>query len=75
MGIDCFLVFAKASDEFADSEIEVFKRLKAEWIPIVALTNRELESYEPHPRDDDSPVRHPFTLSDMARNTDYRYLR
>ncbi|HVR45278.1 MAG TPA: hypothetical protein VMT95_01365 [Candidatus Binatia bacterium] len=75
VGIDCFLVFAKASDEFADSEIEIFKRLKAEWIPIVALTNRELESYEPHTRDDDSPVRHPFTLSDMARNTDYRYLR
>jgi hypothetical protein len=74
IGIACFPIFAKTSDAFRESEISLFKELKGEWIQVIALSNRELESYEPYSGDDDLPVRHAFTLAGMARNTDFRYL-
>lgn len=75
LGIHCYLIFAKTTDAFDSSEIELFKRLKEQWIPVILLSNRELESYDVYLEHDDSlPVRHPFTLSDMFRNTVSRYL-
>jgi len=74
VGISCFPIFAKTSDAFPESEIALFKKLKGEWLQVIALSNRELESYEPHSGDEDLPVRHPFTLAEIARNTDFRYL-
>jgi hypothetical protein len=72
--LTCYLIFAKTADAFESSEIELFCRLHNERIPVIALTNRELEAFAPHAAGPDVPVTHPMSLAEMARNTAVRYL-
>lgn len=74
-GILCYLVFAKTADSFTPHELELFRALRRDHIPVVLLTNRELEPYNPY-WDDGTDVasRYALSLADMARNSVARYL-
>lgn len=78
MNIDCYLVFSKVSEKFEQSEIDLFKKLKKENIPIILLTNQELEPYRPYweiEGIDKLPEKYALDMADMARTSDYLYLR
>lgn len=78
LDIDCYLVFSKTSDKFEQSEIDLFKKLKEENIPIILLTNKELEPYHPYweiEEADNLPEKYALDMAGMARNSDYLYLR
>lgn len=77
IGLDCSLIFAKTSDAFYDDEITLFRKLREEDVPVVLLTNREIEPYDPYleKESDKLPIRHPFTLAELARNSEFSYLR
>ena len=70
-------MFAKTTDEFYEDEIQLFRKLRKENVPVVLLTNGEMEPYEPYwGKDADNlPARHALTLREMARNSEFRYLR
>lgn len=74
-GMNCYLIFSKTVDEFTRDEIALFKKLKAENIYSILLTNKELEPYEPYEeyRDSHLPRQYAFTLEDMAFNSEYIY--
>jgi hypothetical protein len=76
IGLKCFLIFAKTVNDFYADEIQLFRQLRSEDIPLVLLTNKEVEPYEPYWADDQDklPVRNPFTLAEMSRNSEFRYL-
>ena len=44
---NCFLIFAKAADNFMPLEIARFQKVVKTGTPLVLLTNRELEPYHP----------------------------
>jgi hypothetical protein len=72
--IMCYLVFAKAADAYSGEEIGLFKRLLADDIPVILLTNREFESSSPY-RGGDVPKAIANSLGDMAVNSEHRYLK
>lgn len=77
LDFDCYLVFAKTADGFTNKELEVFTKLSEENIPIILLTNRELEPYYPYGEASDTeqlPQKYALDLSGMARNSVFRYL-
>jgi len=78
LDIDCYLVFSKVSEKFEQSEINLFKKLKEENIPIILLTNKEMEPYHPYweiKEVDNLPERYALNMTGMARNSAYLYLR
>jgi len=77
MDLECVLIFAKTADDSYRNEIQLFRQLRDDNIPIVLLTNKETEPYEPYWGEDRErlPVSHPFTLTEMARNSEFPYLR
>ena len=76
IGLDCYLVFSKTADSFYDEEIMLFRGLKAENVPFVLFTNREIEPYHPYweKESENLPVRYPHTLAELARNSEFIYL-
>jgi hypothetical protein len=76
-GLETYLVFARTTDAFSPEEIELFRGLVGERVPVILFTNGELEPYDPYWRSVDKglPLRHPLTLADMARNSEVLYLR
>lgn len=78
LNIDCYLVFSKASEKFEQSEIDLFKKLKEEDIPIILLTNKELEPYHPYweiKEVNNLPEKYALDMVGMSRNSGYLYLK
>lgn len=78
LNIDCYLVFSKTAEKFEQSEIDLFKKIKEENIPIILLTNKEMEPYHPHwetPEVDNLPKKYALDMTGMSRNSVYLYLR
>ena len=75
-GLECVLIFSKTANEFTAIEMDRFKALAAEDIPMILLTNRELEPFDPYEDFKDVQLPHPyaFTLSEMALNSRRIYL-
>jgi hypothetical protein len=76
IGLRCYLVFTKTADSFYDEEITLFRGLKADHVPFVLFTNREIEPYHPYweKESENLPVRYPHTLAELARNSEFIYL-
>jgi hypothetical protein len=74
--IACYLAFSKTTDAFTVTELERFRKLRDDEVPVILLTNRELEPYEPYLEDEDGslPERYAHSFADMARNSEARYL-
>jgi hypothetical protein len=72
-----FLLFAKTADSFTPEEINLFRQLKADRVFPILFTNKELEPYDPYEehRTPNLPFPYPFSLEQMAANSDYIYLR
>lgn len=72
-----YLVFSKTQKEFTEQEIVRFKALFQDRVPIILLTNKELEPYRPYEEEEGEklPHKYPHTFSEMAQNTAARYLR
>lgn len=77
LNIDCYLVFSKTAEKFEQSEIELFKKLKEENIPIILLTNKELEAYHPYWENKELPKEYiyVFDMEQMSRNSLYLYVQ
>ena len=78
LNIDCYLVFSKTAEKFEQSEIDLFKKAKEENIPIILLTNKEMEPYHPYwetPEVDNLPEKYALDMTGMSRNSVYLYLR
>lgn len=78
LNIDCYLIFSKVSEKFEQSEIDLFKKLKEEDIPIILLTNKELEPYHPYweiEEVNNLPEKYAHDMAGMARNSEYLYLK
>jgi hypothetical protein len=77
IGMPCYLVFAKSDGTFLPEEIELFKELKSKYIPVILLTNAELDffgAYESLSEDVRKRLRPSFSLSDFAANSQLLYL-
>jgi len=76
-GIKCFFIFSKTADEFRENEISMFKELAKVHIPIILLTNKELESlydiYEAY-EEKGLPRMYAPALSEMSSNSRRIYL-
>lgn len=78
LGIDCFLIFSKTAKEFTQDEIKLFKQLRNDAVPIILLTNKELEPYHPYweiDEVDELPEKYALDMMGMFRNSDYLYLK
>lgn len=76
LGLHCYLIFAKTNDAFRESEIALFRNLRTQNIPLILLTNYDLEMYDLMPGDRRTlPMMHPFTFSDLERNSTALYLQ
>lgn len=73
--LKCYLIFSKTSDGFSSDEINLFNNLLSERVPLILLTNSELEPYEPYWDKENIPVKYVHTMEDMVRNSHYLYLR
>lgn len=80
IGINTYLCFAKTAGSFRPDEIRQFKKLRSDNVPIILLTNQEIEPYFPYaPFGSEGsaskvPHEHAVTLREMAENSDVRYL-
>lgn len=75
--IDCYLIFAKTTDQFKPKEIELFKSLKQEERKLIILSNKELESYHPYwdiTEKDKLPESSVLDMMGMYRNSVFLYL-
>jgi len=72
--IRCYLICSKTADNFTPAELNRFKALKNDRIPLILLTNSELEAYYPYmdAGKDASPP--PTTLQTMSWISDRKYL-
>jgi hypothetical protein len=73
--IRCYLIFSKAADNFNEREIELFKRLKKDDIPLILFTNKELEPYHPYDnlrKNNNMPFAN--TMQEMSWISDSTYL-
>ena len=70
-GLNCYLIFSKSADAFDTEELELFRGLKKEQIPVILLLNKELEADEPYSKYTDRQLRSKFvaSLEEMARNS------
>jgi hypothetical protein len=75
---DCYLIFSKTAEKFEQSEIDLFKKVKEENIPIILLTNKEMEPYHPYreiQETENLPEKYALDMRGMSRNSIYLYLR
>lgn len=75
--IKCCLLFSKTALEFTDAEIDRFRRLNMEKIPVILFAAQELEPYDPYEnvKDKDKlPYPYASTFFEMAANSAYQYL-
>jgi hypothetical protein len=75
--IACYLMFSKTADRFRDGELQLFREIDRQHIPLVLLTSSELESYYPYVRNDIEgrvPHNHAVTLDQAAQNSKALYL-
>jgi hypothetical protein len=78
LGIDCYLIFSKTSEGFSQEEIKLFKQLESENIPVILLTNKEMEPYHPYWDIEEVPglpQKYAHDLSQVRRNSIYLYLK
>jgi hypothetical protein len=78
LGIDCYLVFSKAAEEFDKTEIGLFKELKRLDHPFILLTNKELEPYHPYWEIEGAeslPQKYALDMMGMFRNSEHLYLK
>jgi len=78
LNIDCYLVFSKTAEKFEQLEIDLFKKVKKENIPIILLTNKELEPYHPYweiQEINNLPEKYTLDMRGMSENSAYLYLR
>ena len=75
-GLDCYITLAKTTNDFTEAETELFSRVAEEGIPLILLTNREMEqTYHPYWDDASEALnKYPITLADIASNSKKRYL-
>jgi hypothetical protein len=76
-GFPCYLMFSKTSGAFTDAELDGFRALRSDRVPIILFTARELEPYDPYGMAEDTkelPCPSPSSLDDIALNSAYRYL-
>ncbi len=78
-GIRCHLVFAKTTEKFSDSEIELFKKLWSENHSLILLLDKELETnHHLYWEDDDFeklPFKYALSFRELAQNSYFRYLQ
>lgn len=76
VGLECYVTFAKTADEFTPDEVALLAEVADQDIPMILLTNCEMEPYEPY-RENKSglPEKYPHSLGEMARNSMKRYLQ
>lgn len=75
LDLRCYLIFSRTTDSFTSAEIDRFRTLKEKKIPVILLTNSELESdqaYEDIPSDACLPVAN--TLQTISWRSDRKYL-
>jgi hypothetical protein len=72
--VACHLIFAKTADAFTPNELQLFHALEHDHIPVVLLTNGDLESDGPYDAGPGLPRRYAGSLSDMAHNSAALYL-
>ncbi|MBI3825622.1 MAG: hypothetical protein HY294_06485 [Candidatus Rokubacteria bacterium] len=73
--VTCHLIFAKTTESFTVDELRLFRSLESDRIPVILLTNRELEPYNPYwDAEADIPTKYALSLLDMTRNSVARYL-
>ena len=70
-----YVIVSKTIDKFNAAETELFRQLRAQGVPLIVFGNHELEMHGLQLSEaDDFPVRFPFTLEDLMRNSDHRYV-
>lgn len=77
LGIDCYIVFSKTTDQYESDEIKLFKALKTENRKFVILSNKELEPYYPYWEIDETdklPEKYALDMMGMYRNSLFLYL-
>jgi hypothetical protein len=74
--IRCYLIFSRTTDVFTREELDRFRTLKEQRIPMVLLTNAELEAFYPFERAKDTNPRAltARTLQEMSWISDSLYL-
>ena len=73
---ECYVTFAKTADGFTPDEVALLTEVADQDIPMILLTNREMEPYEPYMEDEsDVPEKYVHSLGEMARNSMKRYLQ
>lgn len=74
--IQCYLVFSKTADQFDPEEVDLYRGLVSEKIPIVLFLNKELERerFEDY-SNTDVPNKYPHTFRDLSPNSYHRYLK
>jgi len=77
IGMDCYLIFSKSAEQFEPDEVDLFKTLSNEDVPLILLTNRELEPHFPYLNrgGEAVPKEYVHTLGDMSLNSEYLYLK
>lgn len=76
-GIRTYLSFSKAADKFTSTELQLFHELHRDNVPMILMTNNELEPYEPYEGRDTTPNfphMYPTSFSDMSDNSAFLYL-
>ena len=75
-GLECYVTFAKTADGFTPDEVALLTEVADQCIPMILLTNCEMEPYEPYMEDESGlPEKYPHSLGEMARNSMKRYLQ
>ena len=75
-GLECYVTFAKTADGFTPNEVSLLTEVADQDIPMILLTNREMEPYDPYWEDEsDVPEKYARSLGEMARNSMKRYLQ
>jgi hypothetical protein len=74
--IKCYLVFSKTAEQFDSEEIDLFKGVTRENIPVVLFLNKELESdrYQDYGATD-VPNKYAATFRELSTNSYHRYLK
>jgi hypothetical protein len=78
IGAEMYLIFAKTAERFTEKEIALFAATKRDGYPVILLTNKEIEPYNPYYNGNEQeqlPHRYVHSFDDMVRNSEFRYLR
>ena len=76
-GLDCYITLAKTADGFTEEETALLSEAAQENIPLILLTNQEMEqTYHPYWEDTSGALdKYANTLRGMAGNSRKRYLK